>query len=49
MTAAAIVKEQGNMKESISLFIATTIFWSTFIASLKEVKNSISENVSPSQ
>jgi hypothetical protein len=41
MTAATIVKEQGNMKECVCLFIATT--W------LKEVKNSIGENVNPVQ
>jgi hypothetical protein len=49
MTAAAIVKEQGNMKECVCLFIATTVFWSRFIAWLKEVKNSIRENVNPVQ
>jgi hypothetical protein len=49
MTAAAIVKEQGNMEECICLFIVPTIFWSRFIACLKEVKNSIRENVNPAQ
>jgi hypothetical protein len=49
LPAAAIVKEQGNMKECICLFIATTILRSRFIAWLKEVKNSITENVNPAQ
>jgi hypothetical protein len=49
MTAAAIVKEQDNMKQCVCLFIATTVFWSRFIAWLKEVKNSAKENVNPGQ
>jgi hypothetical protein len=47
--AAAIVKEQGNMKECNCLFIAPTVFWGWFIAWLKEVKNNIRENVNPAQ
>jgi hypothetical protein len=38
LLAAAIVKEQGNMKGCICLCIAPTIFLSRFIACLKEVK-----------
>jgi hypothetical protein len=49
LPAAAIVKEQGNVKECMSLFIAPTIFLSRFIAWLKEVKNNIRENVNPPQ
>jgi hypothetical protein len=49
MTAAAIVKEQGNVKECICLFIAPTIFWRRFIAWLEEVKNSTRENINPIQ
>jgi hypothetical protein len=49
MAAAAIVKEPGNMKEFVCLFIATTVFWSRLIARLKEVTNSIRENVNPAQ
>jgi hypothetical protein len=49
MTAVAIVKEQGNMKECVCLFIAPTIFWSRFIAWFKEVRNRIKENVNPVQ
>jgi hypothetical protein len=49
MTTAAIVKEQGNKKQCVCLFIATTILWSRFIAWLKEVKNSIRQNVNPAQ
>jgi hypothetical protein len=48
MTAVATVKEQGNMK-CVCLFVATTVFWSRFIAWLKEVENSIRENVNPVQ
>jgi hypothetical protein len=49
MTAAVIVKEQGNMKDCVCLFVATTVLWSSFIAWLKQVKNSIRQNVNPAQ